>query len=249
MTTKIKIFMDIIIYSVLIIIIFMAGYKLFFTMFDYRSASKEYVDLAQNYNLVSSNKNNSTLNNDIYRKNMICPIDFESLKKINSNIIGWIKIPDTEINYPIVQTTDNEYYLFHTFRKEKKSAGCIFLDYQNNEDFSSYVNYIYGHNMKDGTMFHNLRYYMDKSFYEKHSLIYIYTPQKNIELKIIGTILCDETDEIYSIKNITYDDYLKLLKNKNLYSTNVSYDINKNVFILSTCYGKTKRLLVYAQKS
>lgn len=80
-------------------------------------------------------------------------VDFKALKKINPDIVAWIRIPDTSIDYPVVQGNDDSYYLTHTFKKTEHVAGAIFLDSDNNADFSDDKNIIYGHNMKDGTFY------------------------------------------------------------------------------------------------
>ena len=90
-------------------------------------------------------------------------VDWANLKAINEDIIGWIQIEGTEISYPIVKGIDNSYYLNHTVQKTYNIAGSIFLDYRNERDFSDSKNIIYGHNMKDGSMFHVLRNYLPLS--------------------------------------------------------------------------------------
>lgn len=91
-------------------------------------------------------------------------VDFKALKKINPDIVAWIRIPDTSIDYPVVQGNDDSYYLTHTFKKTEHVAGAIFLDSDNNADFSDDKNIIYGHNMKDGSMFRGLRNFLGDKF-------------------------------------------------------------------------------------
>ena len=88
------------------------------------------------------------------------------------------------MDYPVVQGEDNEYYLHHTFRKEANKAGSIFLDHRNRADFTEQRVIIYGHNMKDGSMFSNLKKYQDKTFRKESGTAYLYLPEK-IELIII----------------------------------------------------------------
>ncbi len=89
-------------------------------------------------------------------------IDFEGLRKINEDLVAWIQIPGIGVDYPVVQGEDNEYYLYHTFQKENNKAGSIFLDYRNHDDFTDRRVILYGHNMKDGSMFSNLKQYQGK---------------------------------------------------------------------------------------
>ena len=103
-------------------------------------------------------------------------VDFKALKKINPDIVAWIRIPDTSIDYPVVQGNDDFYYLTHTFKKAEHVAGAIFLDSDNNADFSDDKNIIYGHNMKDGSMFRGLRNFLDDEFLKEHHILYLYLP-------------------------------------------------------------------------
>ncbi len=80
-------------------------------------------------------------------------VDFDSLKEINGDIVAWIKCKELGINYPVVQGTDNSYYLTHTFSGEEHISGCIFMDCVNKTDFTDDNTILYGHNMKDGSMF------------------------------------------------------------------------------------------------
>ena len=104
-------------------------------------------------------------------------VDFKALKKINPDIVAWIRIPDTSIDYPVVQGNDDSYYLTHTFKKAEHVAGAIFLDSDNNADFSDDKNIIYGHNMKDGSMFQGLHKYENEQYLETHNKVYLYLPE------------------------------------------------------------------------
>lgn len=106
------------------------------------------------------------------------PVDFESLKKVNEDIIGWIRVNALDISYPIAQSTNNDYYLHRTFERVDNFAGCIFMEYQNHSDFSDKNTIIYGHNMKNGSMFGTLRKFYEDEVYEKAPYFWIYTPDK-----------------------------------------------------------------------
>lgn len=112
-------------------------------------------------------------------------IDFKKLKSQNQDIAGWIYIRGTTIDYPIVQGKDNEEYLHQDFNKKKSSSGTIFLDNNCKKDFTSDNNIIYGHHMKNGTMFAQLLKFREKSFLKKHNEIMIFTPDRTIHLKVI----------------------------------------------------------------
>lgn len=113
-------------------------------------------------------------------------IDFGELKKLNKDIVAWIKIPGTRINYPIVQGSDDEEYLHRTFLKKRNSSGAIFLEVKCKKDFTSENNIIYGHHMRNGMMFADLVKLRDQRFVKKHDLIRLYLPEKTIDLTIVS---------------------------------------------------------------
>ncbi|GLC82416.1 class B sortase [Lacrimispora brassicae] len=119
------------------------------------------------------------------------PIDFEKLKKINPDIVGWIRIEGTAIDYPIVQTDNNETYLDTDFEGKKSVAGAIYLDYESEPDFSGRHNIIYGHHMKNGTMFKDIIKYKDESFFKEHQDIFIYTPEREYHLRPVTALYTD----------------------------------------------------------
>ena len=114
------------------------------------------------------------------------PYDFDTLKKENPDTIGWIHIPDTKISYPIVQGTDNDFYLKHDFNGEASVAGSIYLDYESEGDFEGRNNILYGHNMKNGSMFKDIVRYKDPSYFKEHQYFSIYTPEREIRLKAVS---------------------------------------------------------------
>lgn len=96
---------------------------------------------------------------------------YDEYKKLNSDVIGWITVPNTQIDYPVVRAADNEYYLTHNVEKKKSKHGAIFMDYRNADKEQQYHLILYGHNMKNGTMFHDLNNYKQRSFFEKNRVI------------------------------------------------------------------------------
>lgn len=113
-------------------------------------------------------------------------IDFDKLKATNKDIVGWVYAKGTSIDYPVVQGKDNEEYLHQDFNRKKSSSGAIFLDHNCKKDFTSDNNIIYGHHMKNGTMFADLLKFREDSFIKKHQEILLYTPDKTIHLKVIS---------------------------------------------------------------
>lgn len=160
-------------------------------------------------------------------------IDFDSLEKENSDIVGWITIKGTRIDYPIVQTNDNDKYLHTLFNNEPGGAGCIFADYRR-EPFKTPFTIIYGHRMKDGSMFNNLKKYKDQSFAEKHQDIKIYTPEKDYKFNIVLFAILKASDDVYQENFTNAIDAYKMLKGQALYQYD---DVGENdrLVMLSTC--------------
>lgn len=96
---------------------------------------------------------------------------YDEYKKLNSDVIGWITVPNTKIDYPVVRAADNEYYLTHNVEQAESEHGAIFMDYRNADKEQQYHIILYGHNMKNGTMFHDLNNYKQRSFFEKNRVI------------------------------------------------------------------------------
>ena len=121
----------------------------------------------------------------------VSPIDFTPLLETNPDTIGWIRVPDTKIDYPIVQSPDNQYYLHKDFEGKDSVYGAIYLDADSKSDFSGWNNPIYGHHMKDGSMFKDVVKFKDQAFFESHRYFEIYTPERTIHLKTLGCYYSD----------------------------------------------------------
>lgn len=179
-------------------------------------------------------------------------IDFPSLAEINPEIIGWIEIPDTAISYPFVHTNNNDYYLTHTFSNHKNSSGSIFMEASNDPNFNDIYTIIYGHNMKNGSMFATLKNYSSSGFYKNHPYIYIDLKDGTHCYKIFSCHEAEVTDICFStgyIANEDYSSFIMLLKEISLYDTGVTPNGITPVITLSTCtsHGE-KRFVVHAEK-
>ena len=157
------------------------------TYLMYRNGEEEY-DTLREYVAVEELKENADGETPEKNQKETVTVDFEALKKINSEIIAWIRIPDTKIDYPVVQGADNEYYLNHTFKKTEHVAGSIFRDKDNSPDFSNRKSILYGHNMKDGSMFQGLHKYENEQYLKTHNKVYLYLP--NGQTLIYSVIKC-----------------------------------------------------------
>lgn len=126
------------------------------------------------------------------KKKLDIPVDFETLQKENPDIYAWITIPGTDIDYPVVQdSTDNTYYLNHAADTSLSDSGAIYSEKENAKDFDDYLTVLYGHNMKDGSMFAGLHKYEDKTFLKDHKDLTIYTPDSILKYRIFAAYLTD----------------------------------------------------------
>ena len=116
-------------------------------------------------------------------------IDFDVLKKINPDVVSWITIPGTNIDYPVLQGKDNNQYLHKDMEGKDSAAGAIFLDHGDKADLSSRHNIIYGHHMKNGTMFKDIVKYKDQQYFDEHQDIILYTPDREIHLKALAAVV------------------------------------------------------------
>jgi sortase B len=114
--------------------------------------------------------------------------DWDALRAVNPDVVGWVIIPGTSINYPVVQGKDNSYYLYHLFDDASSGTGAVFADYEGSPTLDATNNIIYGHNVFDGTMFSNLVMYTSQDFFDEHRTVFLCTPAKNFELSAIATI-------------------------------------------------------------
>jgi len=161
-------------------------------------------------------------------------INFYELKQINSDIVGWIKINGTQVDYPIVQGKDNSYYLNHSSNKNYNALGSIFMDYKSNENFKDFNTFIYGHNTKNGSMFGEIKKYMDVNFYKKHPFFFLYTPSQIYKVEVFSVYVDEATSNSYNQSFITEDDfnqYIQLIINKSVYKTNANLDYKKDKII------------------
>ena len=173
----------------------------------------------------------------------VSPVDFTSLQQSNADIYAWIEIPETSINYPIVQKADDDsYYLNHTIEGKEGYPGSIYTESLNAEDFSDYNTVIYGHNMKDGSMFHGLHAYEDSQYLQKHPYVYIYTPTQKITYKIFACVVysnahilnCYDFSDAYQ-KQLYLDSVYASRDMKNSIDESVQVGTDDRILTLSTC--------------
>lgn len=163
---------------------------------------------------------------------------FNQLRQINPDILGWISIDDTKINYPILQSADNEFYLDRNYKKEDSIAGSIFMDYRNDITLTNPNTIIYGHRVKDNSMFDSLTNYLDEHFFNNHQLIYYDTMYESYQAEVFA-VYQTTTDFDYIQTDFSdgqeYDALLKEIQERSIYDTNVDLTMNDQIITLSTC--------------
>lgn len=132
---------------------------------------------------------------------------FTSLKEINDDTVGWIRIPGTRIDYPVVKNDNNIYYLKHGFDKNKSKRGSIFMDYRNSGSGRDLNTCIYGHNMKDGSMFGDLIKYKDAAFFHDHPFIEYETEKGATVWRIFSVYVYREQDDFFNLEFENQDEY------------------------------------------
>ena len=170
-------------------------------------------------------------------------IDFASLKSVNEDVIGWIYIEALDgVSYPVVKGTDNNTYLHMTYEKNYNFAGTIFIDYENSADFNDCNTLIYGHNMKNGSMFGQLKEFSkDEATYQKSKYFWIFTPEKNYRYEIISAYTNSVESYTYTLfkgPGQEFQYYLnKITGYSEIKTTPGDMTISDRIVTLSTCTG------------
>ena len=213
----------------LIGIILVSGYKIGKTMWEYHVAKSAYTNISEKTAKVDP-------------KQFTGVVDWKALKKANPDVQGWPYQKGTVINYPVVQGTDNDTYLHTRFDKQWSGGGTLFVDCRMEKDFKGFNSIIYGHHMKDGSMFRSIRgYTKEDGYYDKHKTLELATPHGNYHLVVFSALITKATDE--DTYKMTYDEAEKQAyidrawERSELPITRDSVDVTKNdrLVTLSTC--------------
>jgi sortase B len=156
-------------------------------------------------------------------------------------VLGWIYIPDTKVNYPVLQSSDNQYYLEHTWQKEASTTGSIFLDYQSSRDLSDFNTLIYGHRMANGSMFRTLANYTTQSYWEEHPAVYFvdaagcrrYDVFAAYEVSVVGV-----SYEIGFADDTAKQSFIDQCLARSGIATGIQPTVNDRILTLSTCTGR-----------
>lgn len=176
-------------------------------------------------------------------------VDFEKLKQENEDIIAWLYCNETPINYPVAQADDNSYYLRKSTNGTYSSSGTLFVDYQNEADFSDNNTIIYGHNMRNVTMFGSLPEYRKQEYFDKHPIMYLLTPDNEYKIELIAGVTVSSASPIYKLplEAENKEDFIFELIKKSTFSAEYTFSSNHKYVMLSTClydYDEARYVLV-----
>lgn len=243
---KKKRILNIAIYLILFLILICSGFKLYFWYKDKKNNDETTEQLKNNVKLEKIKKDNS--NNEKYI------VDFKKLKSENSDVVAYIKVNNTNIEYPIVKTSNNNFYLNHSFDKSKNSRGWIFADYKNKFDNTDKNIVIYGHNMRDESMFGSLKNILNEEWYNnaENKNITFLTEKGNYIYKVFS-IYKIENEDYYIKTNFKndedYEKFLNTIKNRSIKNFDINLNINDKIITLSTCANNNKyRIVLHAKK-
>ena len=181
----------------------------------------------------------------------VSPIDFEALWETNPDTVGWIRIPDTVIDYPIVQRPkDNEFYLHTDFDGNASVHGAIYLDSDSEPDFSGWNHPIYGHHMKDGSMFKGITKFKDEDYFKSHQYFEIYTPKRTIHLKAVACYYSSADGIVRKTKFSSQQSFDEWMAERLAPCSFAEIPVPsvKSLFVLVTCSYETEnaRTLLFA---
>lgn len=177
----------------------------------------------------------------------VISINFDHLLKINKEVVGWLKVDHTNIDYPIVKHYDNDYYLTHSLDNSNNEAGWIYLDYRNNLENLNDNTIIYGHNRRDESMFGSLRKLLKDNFSNSNMgyNISLYTPSKNYFFRIFSVYRIKTTDDYISTNSNL--KWINLIKSRSIYDFNIDVLEDDKILTLTTCYNNVYKLVVHAK--
>ena len=195
------------------------------------------------------------IDTDDYHKFINVPlisVNLTKLKQKNPDTKGWIQVSGTNVNYPFVQTSDNDYYLSHSFDKSYNTMGWVFLDFRNDVNNLSYNTILYAHGLYNNTMFGSLKQVVDSSWYTNtdNHIIKISTEKENSLWQIFSTYTIEPesyylTDKFNSDNE--YNNFIFTIKSRSVYDYNVNIDTKDKILTLSSCYNDDLRVVVHAK--
>lgn len=224
-----------------------AAFNLYHIYTEYKKGSDEYNQIAQ-MAVTERDPDEDPIDmetDDEKKSDLKAPmkIDFDTLRSVNTDVIGWIYVEALDnVSYPIVKGKDNSTYLHMTYEKNYNFAGTIFIDYENSGDFNDCNTLVYGHNMKNGSMFGQLKKFSkDPETYKKSKYFWIFTPEKDYRYEIISAYVTAVNSDTYTLfkgPGKEFQDYLdKMPTLSEIQTTPGTLTIQDKIVTLSTCTG------------
>ena len=187
-----------------------------------------------------------------YIKMNLINVNFDELLKINNETKGWIKVNGTNINYPFVQTNNNDYYLTHSYNKSYNQAGWVFMDYRNSTTNLDKNTILYAHGMNNKTMFGSLRNILSSSWYDNtdNHIIKLSTPTENTLWQVFSVYHIPTTNDYIQTEFTSdeeYQQFLDMLKERSAVNFDTTVNTTDKILTLSTCYNKTDKVVMHAK--
>ena len=252
MTKKVKLILFFIL-SINIFIFFFSAFKIFVWYQDSQKTNTLIDRLQETVKIKKPDKTITTevLDSSKYYKEPLISVDFTDLLTENEEVVGWIEIPNTNINYPFVKHKNNSYYLNHSFDKSYNSAGWIFLDYRNELEPLDNNTILYAHGRVDGTMFGTLKETLSNTWQEKGQyFIKISTLSYNYLFEIFSAYHIRTTND-YLITNFKnkeeYQEFLNKIKDRSMVKFNTEVSTFNKIITLSTCYNNSEKMVVHGK--
>lgn len=240
-----KVILNIIIYMILFFALIYSGIKILKWYKD-KTNNNKIAEQIKSTVIVEENEQENE-NKEKYT------VDFNKLKEQNNETVAWIKVNNTNVEYPVVKATDNSFYLNHSFDKSKNSAGWIFADYRNKFDGTDRNIIIYGHNRRDGSMFGSMKNIFNSVWYdnEENTDITLYTENEKSNYKVFSIYKIESED--YYIKTDfsnenEFEKFIEILKKRSIKEFDIDVSKEDNILTLSTCANNNKyRVVLHAK--
>lgn len=176
-----------------------------------------------------------------------------TLLEINSDLVGWISVPNTIVDYPVVQADDNDYYLRRNIHRERANAGTIYMDYRSDPQSKGQHTILYGHHMRNGSMFKDLVKYKDADFFQENDYIRFNTLFDEIEWEVFSVYITDTTFPYIQVafdSDEEYVDFLERIKDKSMHEKDIKLSEEDQILTLSTCTYEydDARFVVHARR-
>ncbi len=236
-----------------------SAWNLYAIMAEYRKGEDSYEKLTQEFTtqyptspFASSQPSEETISEEETEPKETAPIavDFDAVLADCSDVVGWLYCPDTPINYPVVQAGDNDYYLRRLLDGTWNSSGSIFMDYRCPSDFSGWNSILYGHNMKNDSMFGTLQEYKEQEYYDAHPVLYLLTPEKDYKIELLGGYTTPGTaEDTYGLPDTQEgrDELVAKARQQSTFQTDTEVNAEERLITLSTCayeYDNARYVLV-----